>query len=49
MLKVPHHPRTLTPAENAAITAQCIRMVYDEHDRVDTGLPYGKVAECVSR
>lgn len=33
------HPRILSPAENAAITAQCIRRVYDEHDREDAGRP----------
>lgn len=29
--------RLLTPAENAAITAQCIIRVYDDHDREDQG------------
>lgn len=34
-----HQPRPLplTPTQNAAITAQCITRVYDEHDREDEG------------
>lgn len=37
--------RLLAPAENAAITAQCITSVYDEHDREDQGRDVNRKAQ----
>jgi len=38
-LAYPNQPIPLTPAQNAAITAQCITRVHDEHYPQDEGRP----------